>query len=114
MPNLPLDIRDDLTSIGLIPAPVQLLGGHAELDDEVAREVLRLDLPAFFPPKPQESVLVVAHDDPGVRAADEKSAVLLPSFAGFTFHPFLRAQKWAWLIRRCLACLISYGMKHII
>ena len=80
MPNLPLDIRDDLTCIGLVPAPVQLLSGQAELDDEVAREVLRLDLPAFFPPKPQQSVLVVPHDDPGIRAADEGAAAVYKGY----------------------------------
>ena len=71
MADLPLDIGDDLPGIGLVPAPVKLLGDHPELDDEVAGEVLRLDLAAFFPPQPQQGGLVVAHDDPGVRAADE-------------------------------------------
>ena len=52
MPDLPLDVRDDLTGIGLVPAPVQLLGGEAELDDEVAGEVFRLDFAAFLPPQP--------------------------------------------------------------
>ena len=72
MPDLPLDVRDDLTGIGLVPAPVQLLGGQAELDDEVAGQVLRLDLAAFFPPKPEERRLIVAHDDSGVRAAADE------------------------------------------
>jgi hypothetical protein len=34
----------------LIPAPVQVLGRKTELDDEVARKVLRLDLAALFLP----------------------------------------------------------------
>ena len=38
MPELLLHVREDLPGIGLIPAPIELLGGHAELDDEVARE----------------------------------------------------------------------------
>ena len=74
MPDLPLDVRDDLPGIGLIPAPVQVLGGEAELDDEVAGEVLRLDLAALFPPQPEQGGLIVAHDDPGVRAADKVTA----------------------------------------
>jgi hypothetical protein len=40
-------------------------------DDEVAGEVLRLDFSAFFPPQPQQGGLVIAHDNPGVRTADE-------------------------------------------
>jgi hypothetical protein len=50
MPDLFLDICNHLAGIGLIPAPVQILGREAELDDEVAREVLRLDFPSLFPP----------------------------------------------------------------
>jgi hypothetical protein len=52
MADLPLDIRDDLTGIGLVPASVQRLGGQAQLDDEVAGEVLRFNLATFFPPQP--------------------------------------------------------------
>ena len=61
MPDLPLDIRDELTGIRLVPAPVQLLGGQAELDDEVAGQVLRLQLAR---PAPSRPVIVVldAHD----------------------------------------------------
>jgi len=36
MPHLLLQVGKDLAGIGLIPAPVQLLGGQAELNDEVA------------------------------------------------------------------------------
>ena len=82
MADLPLDVRDGLPGIGLVPAPVQLLGGQAELDDEVAGEVLGLDLAAFFSPKAKQRRLVVAHDDPGVRAADEVAAI----FGGFCPH----------------------------
>jgi hypothetical protein len=50
MPDLLLDIGNDLAGIGLVPAPVQVLGRKPKLDDEVAREVLRLDFPSLFPP----------------------------------------------------------------
>jgi hypothetical protein len=43
MSNLPLDVRDGLTRIDLVPPSVQLLRSQAELDDEVAGEVFRLD-----------------------------------------------------------------------
>ena len=68
---MPLDIGDYLPRIGLVPTPVKVFGDDPELDDEVARQVLRLDLAAFFPPQPQQGGLVIAHDDPGVRAANE-------------------------------------------
>jgi len=47
------------------------LRGSTELDDKMAREVAGLDFPAFFPPMLQEGALVVAHNDPRVRAADK-------------------------------------------
>ena len=47
----------------------------AELDDQVAGEVLGLDLAALFPPEPEQGGLVIAHDDPGVRAADKVPAI---------------------------------------
>ena len=37
MPEMFLDVRDDLPAIGLVPAPVKLLGCGSKLDDEVAR-----------------------------------------------------------------------------
>jgi hypothetical protein len=52
MPDPALDVRDGVTCIHLIPASVQFLSGSAELDEKVARQVLRFDLPAFFAPKP--------------------------------------------------------------
>ena len=73
-----LDICDDPPGVGLVPAPVKLLGGEAELHNEVAGQVLRLDFAALFPPQPQQGGFVIAHDDPGVRAADEASPSWLP------------------------------------
>ena len=39
------------------------------------RKILRLDLAALLPPETEEGGLVAAHDDAGVRAADECSPV---------------------------------------
>jgi hypothetical protein len=36
MPDLALNIGEYLTRIGLIPAPVQVLGHEAKLDNEIA------------------------------------------------------------------------------
>ena len=68
-----LDVGDHLTGVALVPVPVEVLGHDPELDDQVAGEVLRLDLTAFLPPKPEQGGLVAAHDDPGVRASNERS-----------------------------------------
>jgi hypothetical protein len=67
----PLDIDKDVPRVGLIPAPVKALGHSPKLDEEITGQVLRLDLTAFFSPEPNERLLIIAHDDPGVRAADE-------------------------------------------
>ena len=50
VPDAPLDVGKDLTGIALVPASIQVLGCKPELNDEIAREVLRLDLAAFFSP----------------------------------------------------------------
>ena len=68
-----LDVDDDLPGIELVPAPVQVLGDCPKLDNQVAREVLRLGLATFLPPQPHQGGLIAAHDDPGVRAADKRS-----------------------------------------
>ena len=49
-----LNIDDHLSGIGLVPAPVQVLGRKAKLDNEIARKVLRLDLASFLPPQPEK------------------------------------------------------------
>jgi hypothetical protein len=54
-----------MPGVALIPDPVEVLGHHPELDDEVRREILRPDL------EPDQGLLVLPHDDPGVGAADE-------------------------------------------
>jgi len=64
MAHLLLHVSKHLPGIGLIPAPIQLLSGQAKLDDEVAGEVLWLDLAALFSPEPEEGTFIAAYDDP--------------------------------------------------
>ena len=73
--DLALDVDDGLAGVALEPAPVEVLGRRPELDDEVVGEVLRFDLAALLAPEPDQCALVIAHDDPGVRAADESAAI---------------------------------------
>jgi hypothetical protein len=68
-------IADGPTSVALIPCAVEFFGDGSELHDEIALEVLRLGFPALLPPQPKQRRFIVTHDDPGVRAADERSAV---------------------------------------
>jgi hypothetical protein len=37
MPDLTLDIRENLAAVGLEPAPVQLLGYKSKLDNQIIR-----------------------------------------------------------------------------
>ncbi len=69
----PLDRRDDLAGVALVPVPIESFGHDPELHDEVAGKVLRFGLAALLPPEAEEGSFIIAHDDPGVRAADEGS-----------------------------------------
>src|ERR1700722_4340421 len=71
-----LDVGDGSPGIALVPSPVQRLGGDTELDDEIVAQVLRFGLAALFLPQPAERCFVSAHDDSGVRSADELASVL--------------------------------------
>ena len=44
-------VLDRLPGISLVPVPIEVLGHDPELDDEVAREVVWLDLTALLPPE---------------------------------------------------------------
>jgi hypothetical protein len=70
-----LDVDDHLPRIELVPAPVQILSGGPKLDNEVPREILRFDLTSLLPPQPRQGDLILAHNDPGVGAANKGAAV---------------------------------------
>jgi hypothetical protein len=76
MPYVPLDVLDGFAGIPLVPHPVQRLGHGPELNDQVSGKVLVLNLAAFLAPQANEGRLIVAHDDTGIRAADEVAAVM--------------------------------------
>ena len=71
MLHMALDIAEDLAGVAFEPVAVEGLGDDAELDDEIAGEVLGLDLTALLAPEAEQGGLVIAHDGSGVRAADE-------------------------------------------
>ena len=70
-----LDAFDCLPSVALVPISVEGFGHQAELDDKVAGQVLRLGLAPFLAPQADQGRFITAHDDAGVRAADEIAAV---------------------------------------
>src|SRR5262245_33361260 len=55
-----------ISADSLYQQPIEGLGHHAKLDDEIVGEVLRLGLAAFLVPQPQQGSLVAPHDHPGV------------------------------------------------
>ncbi len=75
MQNPLLHIDNNLTAIGLVPAPVQVLRDRAKLDDKIARQVLRPYLPPLFLPQSKQCCFVITHNDAGVRAANEVAAI---------------------------------------
>ena len=86
MPDLTLNVRKHMTGIGLIPAPIEVLGGEPQLDNEVARQVLWFDLATLFLPKAQQGTLVLAHDGADVRPANEVTPGCLAVCPNLLFH----------------------------
>jgi hypothetical protein len=77
MLDMALDVGDASTSIALIPGAIELLGGGPELYDQVAGKVLRVSLTTLLAPEPNQSGFIAAHEDAGVRAADERAPTLI-------------------------------------
>src|SRR5664279_2124481 len=75
MRNALLHRSQPVTGVALIPMPVELLGDEAQLDDQLARKVRRLDFTALFAPKAEESGFVAPHNDPSVGAADKAAPI---------------------------------------
>ena len=57
--------------------PIEGLGYEAELNDQVAGQVLRFSLAALFPPEAKEGRFVRSHDDAGIGAADEMLSIIV-------------------------------------
>jgi hypothetical protein len=70
-----LDVRDPVAGVLFVPAAVEVFSRQPQLDDQDAREVDGCRFSSFFLPQTMERLFVLAHDDPGVRAADELAAV---------------------------------------
>jgi hypothetical protein len=68
-----LDVRNHVPGIGRVPVPIEVVGHDPELDNEIARQVFEFDLAPRLPPQAEEGLFIIAHDDPGVRAADKRT-----------------------------------------
>jgi hypothetical protein len=86
MPDAALDPCDAPAGIAFIPRAVEVFGCCSKLDDEVARQVLRLRFSTLFAPQAHEGGLVAAHNGAGVRAADEGAAIELTAYRLARLH----------------------------
>jgi hypothetical protein len=96
MANAALHVGNGMARIALLPCPIEGLGDHAELDDEVSGKVLGLDLAALFPPEAQKGRLVRPHDDASVGSADEMAALETIGFGvQRSLHDLLHISQYA-------------------
>jgi hypothetical protein len=70
-----LDAGDDVIGIALIPAAIEVFGGEAKLDDQLAGQVSGFDIASFLSPQSLEGLFVLTHDHAGIRTPDEQSAI---------------------------------------
>jgi hypothetical protein len=73
--GMALDLTHPMARVEFVPAAIEVLGDQAELDDQDAREVGSGRLASFLLPELQQGLLILAHNNPGVRAADELATV---------------------------------------
>lgn len=67
----PLHVADLVAGVVLIPAPVELLGGQAELRDQFVGKIQGLPFATLLLPQVEQGFFVGAHGDAGVGAANE-------------------------------------------
>src|SRR5262245_50124089 len=89
-----LAVYDPLAAVALKPMDIQFFGCLAQLDDEVAGRVFRLDFAALLAPQPHQGGFVVAHNDARIRAANESSTALVCSSPYLRLHAFCTSRKW--------------------
>src|SRR5260221_2169035 len=91
-----LNVPERVSGISLVPMPIKGLGHDPELDDEIAGEVLGLDFAALLPPEAEQRIFIIAHDDAGIRPADESATICVQAVKSFCFHVqrFLREMRF--------------------
>jgi hypothetical protein len=66
-----LRVLDHLTGAEFEPTPVKVLRRDSELDNEVAGEVLGLDLTTLLLPEAEKRGFLIAHDDSRIGTTNE-------------------------------------------
>src|SRR6516162_3756698 len=94
-----------MPGVGLVPAPIEVLGRYPELNHQIAGQVFRLDLAALLAPEVDQSGLIATHDDPRVRTANEIPAVRL------NFCPHIRSHE-DFLTPRKSRLILSSGIPY--
>jgi hypothetical protein len=89
MSHVALHVTDLPAGIALEPGAIELLGSSSELNNEVAGEILWLGFAPFLPPEAEQGGFIVAHNDSGIRAADEGAAAYVLVCPYSRFHLFL-------------------------
>jgi hypothetical protein len=77
MEDAVLNPNDLMSGVALVPAPVQFFSDDPELNDKLSREVGTGRLATLFLPELQQGLLVLAHDDPGIGAAEKVPSILV-------------------------------------
>src|SRR5262245_27485612 len=101
MPDPALHVAHLPAGVALVPGAVELLGSPPELHDEIAREVLRLDLASLLAPYPDQGGFIAAHDDAGVGAANETAAIEDWCAAEGAGHDTSNARGFSVLLEHC-------------
>jgi hypothetical protein len=83
---MPLHALNGATGIALVPLPIKVLGDTSELHQQNVGKILRLDFAALFPAQADQGRFIVAHDNAGVRAADEGAALGIFLYPQMRFH----------------------------
>jgi hypothetical protein len=75
-----LDVPDSPAGVPLIPRAVKFFRCFAQLYEQIAREVLGRNFPAFFAPEADQGCLIAAHYDPSVGATNERATLMRRGF----------------------------------
>jgi hypothetical protein len=74
--NPVLDALNGVARVAREPGPIEVFRGQAELYNQIAGQIFRLDLTALLTPEAKQRFFIGPHDDPGVRASYKASSCL--------------------------------------
>jgi len=77
MPYPPLSILYGMAGIALVPVPIEVLGDDPSWTMRLPERSSGFGFAALLSPEVEQGVFIVAHDDAGIRAADEGTSINL-------------------------------------